>query len=99
MLILLTVWFYSSTHARTFMINEIYCSELQMLPAVWPWTALITCRGMHVCIHVRTLHALQDSIVRLTLVKLTRPLGEEVNSLNGEGASLPVCGDTRCFPL
>lgn len=99
MLILLTVWFYSSAHARTCMMNEIYCSELQMLPAVWPWTALITCRSMHVCIHVRTLHALRDSVVRLTLVKLTRPLGGEVNSLNGEGASLPVCGDTRCFPL
>lgn len=39
---------------------------------------------MHVRIHVQILHALRDSIVRLTLVKLTCPPSEEVNSLNGK---------------
>lgn len=39
---------------------------------------------MHVRIHVQMLHALRDSIVRLTLVKLTCPPREEVNSLNGK---------------
>lgn len=39
---------------------------------------------MHVRIHVQMLHALRDSIVRLTLVKLTCPPSEEVNSLNGK---------------
>lgn len=39
-------------------------------------------------IHVHILHALRDSIVRLTLVKLTCPPSEEGNSLNGKGVSL-----------
>lgn len=43
---------------------------------------------MHVRIHVHILHALQDSTVRLTLVKLTCPPSEGVNSLNGKGVAL-----------
>lgn len=37
---------------------------------------------MHARIHVRIVHALRDS--KLTLVKLTCPPSEEVNSLNGK---------------